>query len=315
MENKYNLVHKIEVAVPKDRILTDEPMAEHTTFKVGGPADIFIDIVSEDELGKVLSILNENNISKMNRDFYLFGNGSNLLISDEGLRGIVLHLSKNFADIDIKDEATDCRLICKAGATLAAIARKAYDNSLTGFEFAAGIPGTLGGAIVMNAGAYDGEMKQVVESVKLMDTHGRIFVKSCDEMDFSYRHSIIKENDFIVLEVVIRLKKGNKDDIKAKMDELAKKRRDKQPLEYPSAGSTFKRPEGYFAAKLIQDAGLKGYSKGGAQVSEKHCGFVINKDNASAKDIYELIKDIKLKVKQDSGVDIETEVILLGKFD
>ena len=167
----------------------------------------------------------------------------------------------------------------------------------------------------MNAGAYDGEMKQVVESVKLMDTQGRIFVKSCDEMDFSYRHSIIKENDFIVLEVVIRLKKGNKDDIKAKMDELAQKRRDKQPLEYPSAGSTFKRPEGYFAAKLIQDAGLKGYSKGGAQVSEKHCGFVINKDNASAKDIYELIKDIKLKVKQDSGVDIETEVILLGKFD
>lgn len=314
MENKQNMVQLISNIVPMERIFIDEAMALHTTFRVGGNADIFVEIASEKELGEVILLLKNNGFPKMNQDFYLFGNGSNLLISDDGIRGVVLHMSKDFANISIEESGENVKLTCQAGATLAAIARKAYDSSLTGFEFAAGIPGTLGGAIVMNAGAYDGEMKQVVESVKLLDSNGNIIVKSCEEMKFSYRHSIIKEDDFIVLEAVIRLQKGNKDDIKEKMDELAFKRRDKQPLEYPSAGSTFKRPEGYFAAKLIQDAGLKGYSKGGAQVSDKHCGFVINKDKATATDIYELILDIQQKVKQASGVDIEPEVIMLGKF-
>jgi UDP-N-acetylmuramate dehydrogenase len=246
----------------------------------------------------------------LNGDFFLLGNGSNLLVSDKGIRGAVIHLSKGFNNIDIKDNI----ITAKAGATLAGIARVAYDNSLTGFEFAAGIPGSLGGAIVMNAGAYDGEMKNVVRSVKLMDYNGNIVTKTNEEMHFSYRHSLLKEESYIVLEVEIALEKGDQADIKAKMDDLSQRRRDKQPLEYPSAGSTFKRPEGYFAAKLIDDAGLRGYSVGGAQVSTKHCGFVINTGNATATDVYTLINDVQDRVKKSSGVGIEPEVILVGEF-
>jgi UDP-N-acetylmuramate dehydrogenase len=246
----------------------------------------------------------------LNGDFFLLGNGSNLLVSDKGIRGAVIHLSKGFNNIDIKDNI----ITAKAGATLAGIARVAYDNSLTGFEFAAGIPGSLGGAIVMNAGAYDGEMKNVVRSVKLMDYNGNIVTKTNEEMHFSYRHSLLKEESYIVLEVEIALEKGDQADIKAKMDDLSQRRRDKQPLEYPSAGSTFKRPEGYFAAKLIDDAGLRGYSVGGAQVSTKHCGFVINTGNATATDVYTLINDVQNRVKKSSGVEIEPEVILVGEF-
>ena len=195
------------------------------------------------------------------------------------------------------------------------IAAEAAKRSLTGFEFAAGIPGTLGGAIVMNAGAYDGEMKQVVESVRLITPDGRIVTKSCEEMKFSYRHSILKEESYLVLSVVIKLEKGSQEQIKARMEELATQRREKQPLEYPSAGSTFKRPEGYFAAKLIQDAGLRGFTVGGAQVSEKHCGFVINKENATAQDVHELMKQVQKKVQDTFGVKLEPEVIRLGEFE
>ena len=244
-------------------------------------------------------------------NYYLLGNGSNLLVSDMGYDGVILHLAKEFHHVEIREDNT---MYCEAGATLAAIARAALAQSLTGFEFAAGIPGTLGGAVVMNAGAYDGEMKQVITSVRLMTPQGEIVEKSCEEMKFGYRHSILKEETYIVLGATLQLRKGQQEDIRLRMEELAAKRRDKQPLEYPSAGSTFKRPEGYFAAKLIQDAGLRGYRHGDAQVSEKHCGFVINRGNAAASDIYALIQEIQAKVWNTFEVKIEPEVIMLGNF-
>lgn len=300
------LIQKISQYISKDRILVQEPMKLHTTFRVGGSAALYIELESEQEFRDILTLLDTEE-----EDYFTVGNGSNLLISDTGYDGIILHPSKEFSDIRVEGE----RLICEAGATLAAIARVALEHELTGFEFAAGIPGSLGGAIVMNAGAYDGEMKQVVESVRLITPKGEIVTKSCEEMDFSYRHSILKEESYIVLSVTIKLARGDKEQIKARMDELAAKRREKQPLEYPSAGSTFKRPEGYFAAKLIQDAGLRGFQVGGAQVSEKHCGFVINKENATAQDVCELMKKVQEQVQEKFGVTLEPEVIRLGDFD
>lgn len=308
---KPELIQQISQIIPEERIMEQEPMRNHTTFRVGGPASLFLELCSEQELSRVLALL-----KREQEDYYLIGNGSNLLVSDTGYQGVILHLAKDFNRVTIEREQENC-LICEAGASLASIARTACEHGLTGFEFAAGIPGTLGGAIVMNAGAYGGEMKQVVKSVRLMTPEGAIVEKSCEEMDFSYRHSILKEQDyhsFIVLRVTIALQPGEKQDIKEKMEELAGKRREKQPLEYPSAGSTFKRPEGYFAAKLIDDTGLRGFQVGGAQVSEKHCGFVINKDNATATDIYKLMQEVKEKVRQKFGVTLEPEVILLGKF-
>lgn len=281
----------------------NEHMSAHTTFKTGGVADVFVEPSGIEELKETLKLL-------QGEPFYLIGNGSNLLVSDDGLRGIALHLAAGFDDITVKENT----LICGAAVTLSQIARTALDNALCGFEFAAGIPGSLGGAIVMNAGAYDGEMKQVVKRVTLMNYAGEIVEKDAEEMQFSYRHSILKEQQWIVLEAVIALETGDKRKIKEKMDELAQKRREKQPLEYPSAGSTFKRPEGYFAAKLIEDAGLKGFRIGGAQVSPKHAGFVINEHNATSADIYALIKEIQRRVEKNAGVAIETEVICLGNF-
>lgn len=303
---KQELIQKINQYIPENRILIQEPMKLHTTFRVGGPAALYLELQSEQEFRDILTLLQAEE-----EDYFTVGNGSNLLVSDTGYDGIILHPSKEFGDVRVEDE----RLICESGATLAAIARVALEQELTGFEFAAGIPGSLGGAIVMNAGAYDGEMKQVVESVKLITPDGRIVIKSCEEMKFSYRHSILKEEAYLVLSVTLRLRKGSREQIKERMDELAAKRREKQPLEYPSAGSTFKRPEGYFAAKLIQDAGLRGFRVGGAQVSEKHCGFVINKENASAQDIHELMKRVQEQVMQAFGVMLEPEVIRLGKFE
>ncbi|MDE7207928.1 MAG: UDP-N-acetylmuramate dehydrogenase, partial [Lachnospiraceae bacterium] len=241
-------------------------MSVHTTFKTGGAADVFVEPSNLAELKEVLRLLK-------GESFYLIGNGSNLLVSDKGIRGVVLHLAKGFGDIRVEGNT----IVCGAAATLSQIARAALDNSLRGFEFAAGIPGSLGGAIVMNAGAYGGEMKQVVKRVTLLNYEGGIVQKDVEEMHFSYRHSLLKEERFIVLEAEIELPKGVQSEIRERMDDLAARRREKQPLEFPSAGSTFKRPEGYFAAKLIQDAGLKGFCVGGAQVSEKHCGFVVNR--------------------------------------
>ena len=278
-------------------------MSVHTTFRTGGAAEVFALISNEAELRNALRILK-------GEPFYLVGNGSNLLVSDNGFNGAILHLAKGFGEIEVCGNT----LHCGAAATLAQIARAAHENALTGFEFAAGIPGSLGGAVVMNAGAYDGEMKNVVKRVTLMDYDGNIVEKSADEMRFSYRHSILKEEQFIVIRAVIGLVRGEKPKIKEKMDDFAARRRDKQPLEYPSAGSTFKRPEGYFAAKLIEDAGLKGARIGGAMVSEKHAGFVINTGGATSADIYALIKEIQKRVKAHSGVELETEVICLGTF-
>ncbi len=303
---RQELIQKISQYIPKNRMMLQESMKNHTTFRVGGAAALYLELESEQELGDILALLHAEE-----EDYFIVGNGSNLLVSDTGYHGIILHLSKEFGDVRVEGE----RLVCASGATLAAIARTALEHELTGFEFAAGIPGSLGGAIVMNAGAYDGEMKQVVESVRLMTPQGEILTKTCEEMKFSYRHSLLKEEAYVVLSVVIRLAKGQKEQIKARMDELSCKRREKQPLEYPSAGSTFKRPEGYFAAKLIQDTGLRGFQVGGAQVSEKHCGFVINRENASAQDVHELMKQVQERVREKFGVTLEPEVIRLGEFE
>ncbi|MCM1181826.1 MAG: UDP-N-acetylmuramate dehydrogenase [Roseburia sp.] len=301
MENE--LKRKLLECVSDNRILINEPMYRHTTFRVGGDADFFVEVDTTEELQALL---------RLDCEKYLIGNGSNLLVSDRGLRGVVLHLSQRFAEISV----TGNLLVCKAGATLAAIARTACGHSLTGFEFAAGIPGSLGGAVVMNAGAYDGEMRQVIRRVTLLRPDGTVVEKSAEEMHFAYRHSLLKEESgLIVLEAELELAFGEQAAIKAAMDDLAQRRRSRQPLEYPSAGSTFKRPKGYFAAKLIEDAGLKGFRVGDAQVSEKHCGFVINRGNASARDIYCLITAVQKRVKETFDVQIEPEVICLGAFD
>lgn len=301
---KKELVGELSSAMKGGRVVTKEPMSAHTTFRTGGAADVFVEPSNLEDLKSVLKLLKGER-------FYLIGNGSNLLVSDQGLCGVVLHLSKGFDDIRVEENT----IVSGASATLSQIARTAFENSLSGFEFAAGIPGSLGGAIVMNAGAYDGEMRQVVKSVTLLDYEGNIVQKRVEEMHFSYRHSLLKEEPFIVLAAEIELQKGVKSEIREKMGDFAARRREKQPLEYPSAGSTFKRPEGYFAAKLIQDAGLKGFCVGDAQVSEKHCGFVVNKGNATSAEIYSLIREVQKRVKDSSGVDIETEVICLGEFD
>lgn len=307
---KQKLCQRLSGILEPEQILVNEKMSAHTTFRVGGEADIFVEIKSAAELERVLAVLRSEGLSRLNRDFYLLGNGSNVLVSDSGIRGVVLHLSKEYGSITV-DGTT---LVCEAGASLAAVAHRAYENALTGFEFAAGIPGSLGGAVVMNAGAYGGEMRQVVRSVRLMTPDGEILEKSAAEMDFSYRHSLVKEQPLVVLEATIALERGNQGDIRTKMDELADRRRGKQPLEYPSAGSTFKRPEGYFAARLIEDAGLKGLAAGGAQVSEKHCGFVVNRGGATAADIHALIMEVQRRVEESAQVTLEPEVILLG-FD
>lgn len=310
---KQKLYQRLSGFLQPEQILVNEKMSAHTTFRVGGEADIFVEIKTSAELAKVLRALREEGICEPGRDYFLLGNGSNVLVSDSGIRGVVLHLSREYGHIE-PDSADGTRLVCEAGASLSAVAHKACECSLTGFEFAAGIPGSLGGAVVMNAGAYGGEMRDVVESVRLMAPDGTITEKRVAQMHFSYRHSILKEEPLIVLDVTIALAPGSQQEIRAKMEELALRRREKQPLEYPSAGSTFKRPAGYFAAKLIEDAGLRGYCVGGAQVSEKHCGFVVNKGNATAADIHTLIREVQKSVERSSQVAIEPEVILLG-FD
>ena len=238
------------------------------------------------------------------------GNGSNLLVADEGVRGVVIQLLRNFNQIQVEG----CQIRMQAGAQNAAVAKRALDASLTGFEFASGIPGTIGGAVVMNAGAYGGEMKDILKEVTVLDPNGMIRTIPAEELELGYRTSIIARKGYVVLEAVIVLKTGDPKEIKAAMDELKEKRVTKQPLEYPSAGSTFKRPEGYFAGKLIMDAGLRGFSVGGAQISEKHCGFVINKGNATAKDVTELMDETKKIVMEKFGVALEPEVKRLGQF-
>ena len=287
----------------KEDIKTNEPMNKHTSFRVGGPARVFLTIHSEEILGKVLRALK-------NRDFpyFVLGNGSNLLVSDAGYEGVMVYLGEEFSDIEVQEN----RINAGAAAFLGKVARKALDEGLTGLEFAAGIPGSLGGGIVMNAGAYGGELSQVVTQVRAMNRTGKVVTLEKNELLMGYRTSIFKMQSFVILSVTMELQKGDKEEIGRKMNEYTKARIEKQPLEYPSAGSTFKRPEGYFAGKLIMDAGLRGFSVGDAQVSEKHCGFVINKGNATATEIRTLMKEVNRIVKEKFGVELEPEVILLG---
>lgn len=281
-------------------------MKKHTTFRLGGAADYFLSPEKAEQVAKLIHICREENIP-----YFILGNGSNLLVSDKGYRGTVIQIFKNMNNIRV--EGT--KLYVQAGALLSAIARKALDAGLTGMEFASGIPGTVGGAAVMNAGAYGGEMKDIIKAVTVLTKEGEMRVLDASELQFGYRTSVIKENGYVVLEAVIQLCPGDKETIQKRMEELKEQRVTKQPLEYASAGSTFKRPEGYFAGKLIQDAGLRGYQVGGAQVSEKHCGFVVNTGVAVAEDVWNLIHDVQKKVFDKFQVKLEPEVKFLGDFD
>lgn len=300
----------IKIAAP-ERVTRDEPLSGHCSFRTGGPADLFIQVCTEEELVKTMELLRSSGI-----EVFLLGRGTNLLIGDGGFRGAVVTMcAPSGTESDLRDVRIDgCRLRAGAGASLLKIAMAARDASLAGFEFAAGIPGSLGGAVMMNAGAYGGEMKDVVRSVRIFYPDSGIREFSGEEMEFGYRTSRLKRERGIVLGAEIELEPGDRQKIIDKITELAQKRMDKQPLEYASAGSTFKRPEGYFAGKLIQDAGLMGFSVGDAQVSEKHAGFVINRGNASAAQIRQLIEEVQRIVLEDSGVQLEREVIFLGEF-
>ena len=289
----------------EERVLTEEPMSRHTTFRIGGPADYFLMPSTYEEIGAILKICKEADMP-----YFILGNGSNLLVSDAGYRGVIIQLFRNMSEIEVN--GTEIR--AAAGALLSGIAAAAKNASLTGFEFAGGIPGTLGGAVVMNAGAYGGEMKDVLKEVIVMTKDGEILKLQANELELGYRTSIVKKMDYLVLEAVIGLEEGDQDAIKQRMRELTEQRVSKQPLEYPSAGSTFKRPEGYFAGKLIMDSDLRGYRVGGAQVSEKHCGFVINAGDATAADVVKLMQDVSDIVKEKFGVTLEPEVKFLGEF-
>lgn len=295
----------IRAYVPGDDVLEREPMCRHTTFRVGGKAACFVRISSIEQLQKLIPYFEQIGLP-----YFILGNGSNLLVSDDGYDGVILQVGDKFDRISTEGN----RMEAQAGALLSAVARCAMEHGLTGLEFASGIPGTIGGGVVMNAGAYGGEMKQVVTQVCVLGSGGEILTLDREAMEFSYRSSVIKNRRFTVLTVTFELACGDKKEIQARMEELARRRREKQPLEYPSAGSTFKRPEGYFAGKLIMEAGLKGYSIGGARVSEKHCGFLVNTGDASAADVAALIREVQERVKDKSGVSLEREVVYLGNL-
>lgn len=290
----------------RDHVLTDEPMKQHTTFKIGGPADYFLVPETGEEVGEIIKICR-----KTDTQYFILGNGSNLLVGDGGYRGAVIQVYRNMSAVTVEGTM----ITAQAGALLSAVAAAAKNASLTGFEFAGGIPGTVGGAAVMNAGAYGGEMKDVLVEVTVMDAEGKIFAIPAEKLELGYRTSVIKKAGYIVLEAKIRLKEGDQEAIRERMKELTIQRTTKQPLEYPSAGSTFKRPEGYFAGKLVMDSGLRGYQVGGARVSEKHCGFVINAGDATAKDVRTLMDNVRDIVYEKYGVTLEPEVKFLGEFD
>ena len=299
------LIEELKNILGDEGVKTEEAMSRHTSFKVGGNAQIFVEPGDEEALQRLLKFINAEKI-----DYYIIGNGSNMLVSDKGYRGIIISMLKFTTQSLIENES----ITISAGKTLKELTELAHDNSLSGLEFAYGIPGSVGGAVFMNAGAYAGEIKEVLDKVKVMDKEGNVLSLNAGELDLSYRHSNIEEKGYIVLEAKFNLKKADKSVIWEKMQELMARRIDKQPLNFPSAGSTFKRPEGYFAGKLIDDAGLRGYSIGGAKVSDKHCGFIVNADKASAKDVYTLISYVRLKVKEKFDVELEPELRVLGEF-
>ena len=289
----------------EENVLTDELMSRHTTFRIGGPADFFVTPEKKEQIGQIIELCRGRNIP-----YYIVGNGSNLLVGDRGYRGVIIQVFKKMNQIRAEGE----KIYAQAGALLSKVAAAALEASLTGLEFASGIPGTLGGALRMNAGDYGGEMKQVTESAQVLTPDGEILVIPVDELGMSYRTSVISRNDYVVLEAVLKLHRGSQEEIRACMEELKEKRVSKQPLEYGSAGSTFKRPEGYFAGKLIEDAGLRGFRVGDAQVSEKHCGFVINRGAATAAEVVQLMDQVRMRVKEKFGVDLEPEVKRIGEF-
>ena len=285
-------------------IFMEEPMKKHTTFRVGGPADVLVQ-PDETALAAILALCRQYYVP-----YSFIGNGSNLLVGDKGIRGVVIEMTDPMGNIEVHGT----KITAQAGAMLSKIANTAASNGLGGMEFAAGIPGSVGGAVVMNAGAYGGEMKDIIERVYVLDENGAQLELDRDALDLGYRHSCIPDKKYIVTKVVLELVPRDEVEIRSKMKDLNEKRAGKQPLQYPSAGSTFKRPEGYFAGKLIMDAGLRGYQVGGAQVSEKHCGFVINKGDATAADICQLMRDVSDKVQAQFGVVLEPEVKMIGEF-
>lgn len=299
------MIEELEKLVSAGNVFAGKNLKEYTTFKVGGPAKALVSVNDTEELKQVMQYLWDNHIP-----YFVIGNGSNLLVSDKGYDGVVIKLSGDFLELSSKDE----EITAGAGVILSKVCTLARDKALSGLEFAYGIPGTVGGAMVMNAGAYDGEMSFVVKSVEMLDASGKVITYSCKDMNFGYRDSVCKQEKLIVLKTVFSLKAKEKNEIQEKMNDFMEKRRSKQPLEFPSAGSTFKRPEGYFAGKLIMDAGLAGKRVGGASVSTKHCGFVINDKNGSAEDIDTLMKEVTDTVYEKFGVKLEPEVIRIGEF-
>ena len=299
------LYNRLCTITKQENVMKDEPMKKHTTFRIGGPADYFVTPESKEEIQAIVELCKKEEIP-----YSVIGNGSNLLVGDKGYRGVILQIFKKMNQIRVEEN----KIYAGAGALLSKIAATALSESLTGFEFAAGIPGSVGGAVVMNAGAYGGEMKDIIERVYVLDENGAQLELDRTALNLGYRHSCIPEKKYIVTKVVLELVPRDEVEIRSKMKDLNEKRAEKQPLQYPSAGSTFKRPEGYFAGKLIMDAGLRGYQVGGAQVSEKHCGFVINKGDATAADICQLMRDVADKVQAQFGVVLEPEVKMIGEF-
>lgn len=296
---------KIHHIIEENRIRENEPMSRHITFRVGGNADYYVTPDSEEEIQEVIALCKGFQVP-----YYVIGNGSNLLVGDKGYRGVILQICREMSSIQVDDQV----ISVQAGALLSKVGNAALEAGLTGFEFAAGIPGTVGGAVVMNAGAYGGEMKDILLDVTVLTSDGEVKVLNLEELELGYRTSVIPKMQYVVLSARFGLQKGEKEVIRATMNQLKEQRVSKQPLEYPSAGSTFKRPEGHFAGKLIQDAGLRGFQVGGAQISEKHCGFVINKEQATASDIVELMRQVSEKVWELFEVRLEPEVKFLGEF-
>ncbi len=296
---------KLIQIIPEEAIKLEEPMKDHTTFQVGGPAEYYIEVELERSLIELLPLIQEYGM-----DYFILGNGSNLLVSDQGYRGVIICLKSSAVQMKV----TETTITVWAGTLLSTVANEATRNQLTGMEFAAGIPGTIGGAVVMNAGAYDGEMKDIVSSVRILNKQGKIITLTVGELAFGYRTSILKLMPVVVLEVTLTLEAGNRDDIITKMKEFTEMRKAKQPLMLPNAGSTFKRPTGYYAGKLIMEAGLSGYRMGGACVSPIHCGFLVNDRQATASDLYGLMQHVIATVQECHAITLEPEVVCLGTF-
>lgn len=303
MNHYKDFQYPLENIIGKDNVKIDEYMKNHTSFKVGGPVDILLTPETYEQIREIIKFAKEKDIP-----YLVLGNGSNVLVRDGGVRGIIIKLCK-LNNIKIEEN----KIIAQSGALLSKVSSMAAKNSLTGFEFASGIPGSIGGALTMNAGAYNGEISQVIESAYVLNSKGEFQTLTKEELELDYRMSAIIKYGYTVIEAVFNLKKGEQEKIYGRIDDLTNRRKEKQPLEYPSAGSTFKRPAGYFAAKLIEDSGLKGVNVGDAQVSEKHSGFIINKGNANANDIIKLIKLVQQTVKEKFDVELHTEVMIVGE--